>query len=381
MQFKLFLAFRRDYDWGNRYGEQCADTSQVFVSSPCSFQDEFVDYSNNYLKFPAGYGLEANSLVTTPLCDSPFDTGDRPTCPPSVTSGTMVDPGRRDPFTNQPIPYFLQPNTTLVPCEIELPGTFDQPDYCAPWYDTFGFFFGDGDFHDIELRITDVNHDDAKTGNFLYGVTSILHNYPSPKKSDSEPWIAFFTGGNRLNYIDSRLNNNNQGRYRIETVVNIQGDNHSPIATALPVVPVPYTGRSANLQGLGMMATFEVAAYDPDINPDGSGNEQVKYYLANWRQQGALLANAIPEGYNPAPPGQWFKEDYERLRAQLILDSARTRTATRAASSARRATGASRRCRRRASLSSTARTTRRGATSATSRASRRTSRSTSTPAS
>ena len=47
-----------------------------------------------------------------------------------------------------------------------------------------------------------------------------------------------------------------------------------------PVVPIPYTGRD-QLSTYGYMATFRVAAYDPDAII-GQGNEAVTFHFADF---------------------------------------------------------------------------------------------------
>ena len=58
-------------------------------------------------------------------------------------------------------------------------------------------------------------------GNYLRGFTTFEHIYNSGKKSSSEPWVAFFTGGDRINKRTSLLNNNNMGRYRLEVMLQL----------------------------------------------------------------------------------------------------------------------------------------------------------------
>lgn len=52
----------------------------------------------------------------------------------------------------------------------------------------------------------------------------------------------------------------------------------------------------------------QIAAFDPDLEAGTYGNQNVEFYLASWRKQGALLGNSIPEGTYPA---LWYKQEYE----------------------------------------------------------------------
>ena len=54
--------------------------------------------------------------------------------------------------------------------------------------------------------------------------------------------------------------------------------------------------------------SMQIAAFDPDLQTGSYGNQNVEFYLANWRKQGALLGNSIPEGTYPAI---WYREEYE----------------------------------------------------------------------
>ena len=111
---------------------------------------------------------------TSVMCVSPFDTGDMPDCGDDNVDGTLLPTGLRDPLTGDAVVYqptyrnyATYPNSTVrpdaeitqlvaggvAPCEIsENPAA----DYCAPWSQTYGFFFGDGEHTDIVLTITKV---------------------------------------------------------------------------------------------------------------------------------------------------------------------------------------------------------------------------------
>ena len=222
-------------------------------------------------------------------CVSPFDTGDSPDCgtdpvgtkKPNRKSpityaigGVTVNAGDFIPYDNLGSPINGQ---TGVACESP---DDSAPDYCSPWADSYGFFFGDGSTHNVVLTLTELDTEKVSTGNFLKGVSVFEHTYSNGKKDANNPYVAFFTGGDRLSKGDGKLQNNFNGRFRLEATVNIQGTNRSPVAASMPILPVPYTGRSA-LSAYGYMATFQVAAYDPDTTI-GVGNDPVKFYLADY---------------------------------------------------------------------------------------------------
>lgn len=111
---------------------------------------------------------------TSVMCESPFDNGDMPYCGDDNNDGTLLPTGLTDPITSTPVVYqptyrnyHNYPNGTarseaemaqlraggMAPCE-DREGP--EADYCAPWSQTYGFFFGDGTNTDIELTITKV---------------------------------------------------------------------------------------------------------------------------------------------------------------------------------------------------------------------------------
>ena len=184
-----------------------------------------------------------------------------------------------------------------------------------------------------DVGVRQVDSSDRLDGNFLEGVAPIEKTYTNAKKAKctpgdagemqcptgtakfGEPWTAYFTGGNRITrttdiyYLEPNgfLRNNDQGRFRLEVTVNLHfpmvggvvRPNASPIAAlSRPVVPVPYTGRGES-SAYGMLATFQVAAYDPDVkanaytNSQGFSNEFVFFFLGSPRKYGLLLSNQV----------------------------------------------------------------------------------------
>jgi len=340
-------AYRRDFEWGKFFREQWAvgptdnpdwvDGGSCYTSQSCTyletapavpesyyqfFSDVTTDYTGGgqggwYIKLATGRSYYELITANNRQCESPFDTGDRPTCPDGVPEGTYIANGNYDPVTGLPVPYFLnQELGDAVPCE-----TSDNvdPDYCSPWSQTYGFFFGDDNYTDIILTITDINHEDNYYGNFLLGTSFFEHTYSAPKKDKKTPWTAYFTGGNRIAYSTDALNNNGQGRFRLEITINIQGFvNLSPTATSFPVLPVPYTGRGG-WSAYGMLSTFQISAYDSNFEKEAflGGkelyNEEVFFFIANSRKHGVLLANQVPDLKYPS---RWYKDRYEEARIE-----------------------------------------------------------------
>lgn len=174
-----------------------------------------------------------------------------------------------------------------------------------------------------------VNYDEDVLCNYVRGRSiPLVHVYQREKKSATEPWLAFFTGGDRLTKRSGPLNNNNHGRFRLEVTpnpllsagpvpfaaslsalrftrpslppqvsINVQGKNRSPVVSMLPVLPVPYMGREYRTQH-GYMSTFQISAFDPDAH------DTVTFHVASWEKHGALMGNSIPEG---TYPGNWYK--------------------------------------------------------------------------
>lgn len=163
----------------------------------------------------------------------------------------------------------------------------DNPQFntelCAPWDQMFGFFFGDGDSHNVVMEMTrgsDFTIEELGSlrfqamGNFLVGTSRFNHGY---KEETSNQFLAFFTGGDRslecaplpgdthtadgsacvAGEYGQLLNNNAEGRFRLETQVWIKGGiTASPVILMPPIIPVPH-------MPYGERSRFHVAAYDP----------------------------------------------------------------------------------------------------------------------
>eukprot|EP00898_Chlorokybus_atmophyticus_P003902 jgi/Chlat1/4512/Chrsp29S04581 len=313
VSFTINLAFRRDYDWGRYFGEKWSSNGgtsfNTLVGGVANTWFHFdqtagVDYTSGQwmLRFPAGMGTTYTAISTTSsnnLCQYPEETGISPLCPGGTPAGTLV----QAPTLVNSQGQLLYPGG--LACKAAVTGT---PDYCAPWSATYGFFFGDGQYTTTTITIGTVNFVNNALGNYVRGGTTFLYTYAAANAGGGHPWTAFFTGGNRI----YALNNNREGRFRLEAQVAIWGTNKSPVATNIPVLPVPYTGR-AQMSQYGNMATFQIAAYDPDI--EGASEQQVYYRLGNRREMGYLLANSFPYAGNSQT---WQKAAYTSKRSDLI---------------------------------------------------------------
>jgi len=159
-----------------------------------------------------------------------------------------------------------------------------NPDLCAPWDEMFGFFFGDGDTHNVVMELfPGSSYTEAElgspryqaVGNYMVGTSRFLHSYI---EDTTDQFLAYFTGGDRslecarLGQGDTHtpdgteclagdygklLNNNAEGRFRLETQVWIKGGiTASPVIVMPPIIPVPH-------RPYGERSRFHVAAYDP----------------------------------------------------------------------------------------------------------------------
>ena len=94
------------------------------------------------------------------------DTGDSPYC-----SNFRKDPvtGVAVPSADAPAGYIACQVGDLVPHITELypqgfpcesandDGQLEAPDYCSPWWETYGFFFGDGTHQTIYMNIEQID--------------------------------------------------------------------------------------------------------------------------------------------------------------------------------------------------------------------------------
>ena len=441
MEFLVKLAFRRDYTWGEFFGEEWTNeggsaTPTYFTQDVNAAYQQFnaaYDYQTDFtqgkwkIRFPSGYhssysplplstipahqvvgeyaALPTTLLPPPPLknprarshkmhpmnvsvreaqrvtragvalilvlwgdagtnypndqgrmCDNPYDDGLLPTC--NGTSIVATDTAI-DPRTGNSIPYYPYYqgglSTSVLPsglgavcsCSVDdmknnygtCPGSctmqcttatqesafFGGSTVCGPWAYSYGFYTGvetdggDPDYHKtLEITLNEINSvADSKIGNFITGEGKIEQQYPSPLGNGGEPWVAYFTGGDRIGKAAAGLQNNYGGRFRLEISVNLMCHvsntcwQRSARATSLPVVPIPYTGRNGFSLYDYSFSTFRIAAYDPDIGDD------VFFYHANNQKYGVLVGHGIPEGDYPNNPTPL---EYNNAR-QAVIDS------------------------------------------------------------
>jgi len=209
--------------------------------------------------------------------------GDNNACPETTTnllgklqtSNSGYPPDSNDPIYPVTLPQFflgeiMPTDSTLLTREIKL---------CTPWSEAFGFFYGDGGHNNegVVVKVTEIDFDNTALGNSFRGTsTKFKHQYPAGYLTGTTPFTAYFTGGNRLKI----LNNNPQGRFRLETTVKFNPaypKNASPIGGQIPMLPVPYTAYPG--------AKFQIPAYDRDEG------DEVRFFLGNQQEQGGLLLN------------------------------------------------------------------------------------------
>ena len=113
-------------------------------------------------------------------------------------------------------------------------------------------------------------------GNFITGQAKFTHYYYVDK---NKPYLAHFTGGDRVyecggglstmnelghcqNTLRLQLNNNAEGRFRLEMSVWLKSslENRSPRITMIPIVPVPRALA-------GSRSRFQVSSCLEEMNP------------------------------------------------------------------------------------------------------------------
>jgi hypothetical protein len=125
---------------------------------------------------------------------------------------------------------------------------------CMPWRLTYGLHFGDGNYSDVELTVTEVSTDTSLVGRFLVMEGSVSHGYHAAKDpSTGLAWNAYFTGGDK----PKSLNNNAGGRLNLAARVVADGINSSPRVELRSIFPV---ARTTTVFG----SRFMIPAYDPD---------------------------------------------------------------------------------------------------------------------
>ena len=197
---------------------------------------------------------------------------------------------------------------------------------CAPWDVMYGMYMGDGTSKTIDLEVDEDmdTTDNSLTGNFITGMSTFEHKYPSDMGA---PVTAYFTGGDRIYECDTKqtnadesigltkegtcdgrlklmLNNNVEGRFRLEVQVwltekdkngnylDFDKMNRPPVITQPPTLPVPMAQQ-------GSTTKFQVAAYDLD-------QDDLTFRFGNLWEMGGIVrskGDAYPwSSQNPANP-------------------------------------------------------------------------------
>ena len=359
VEFTLRAAYRRSYQWGASEGITWAQTStasqdKVYYGSESlykqlpgydtSLENCTLQAQNEVLLQNACFNCPDGSVTGYEGCemiDPQFDlaSGDSSgngvagekfyiRLPPKMQSDgvTEVVPcpapfhcdireARTEDTTKQTVFTAQDNSATAALCSQYMNNPDKDADKCAPWAETYGMFMGDGSAQTIELEVTHVDYsDNSIVGDYLTGVSTFTHYY---LRETEDPFVAFFTGGDRAyecNYPDTpldadgtcsgdlnyRLNNNAEGRFRLETEVWLQGDgNRPPVLQQLPVLPVPH-----HLPGV--RAKFQIPAIDPD-------GDELTFRFGNYHEMGGIVrskTDAFPYSENLALNGP-AKNSYE----------------------------------------------------------------------
>uniref|UniRef100_A0A061RNA4 LamG-like jellyroll fold domain-containing protein n=1 Tax=Tetraselmis sp. GSL018 TaxID=582737 RepID=A0A061RNA4_9CHLO len=350
--FEVKGAWRRDYSWGALFNEQwrtaeaspwrgaleadgdfdcktAFDTNDPLQSGIQCFEagnvrlESAQDYLNYQIKFITGVGYEGLPLPPRERqCVSPLHKGAISTYDagryggPGPTLGELdptldegywgVSDGNENRLTETTVDDFETDFGTMLPLV-----NISESGVCAPWAESFGFFFGDGEYSDeIVVSVTDIDFETGLVGNYIRATSApIVHNYSAAYDTSDpgrpKPWVAYWTAGNRL----SELRNNADGRFRLEADVrflmrsrprflNSEGlmeyvvvNNRSPIVAQIPVLPVMYPESG--------IARFQIPAYDPDF---GDRRDQVRFFIGNPQEHGYILANYVRYRDHPGGP-------------------------------------------------------------------------------
>jgi len=329
-------AWRRDYSWGALFNEQWRSSAtdswrgapvadgdfdcsavegsnnpilsgvQCFESGTNLIQSA-QDYSSYQIKFITGVGFQGlNMPPTQRQCVSPLHKGAVGLYSLGRYGGPGPTLGNLD--NSMALGFWgVSANENRITADItddfdaDLGALFpaaniSEVGMCAPWAESYGFFFGDGSYADeVVVSVTDIDFDRGLVGNSLRATSQlIVHNYTAPYDNTGggvdtyKPWVAYWTGGNRI----TQLQNNADGRYRLEIDIRfltscVGGScniitNKSPIVAQIPVMPIVYPASG--------IANFQVAAYDPDF---GDRKDQVRFFVGTPQEHGYILANYV----------------------------------------------------------------------------------------
>lgn len=352
VEFTIRTSFRRDYQWGAYFGEQWAQSTvggaKVFYGSEGLLKEGSAGYDtslpgcttealSNVFTQKACFNCPANTTTGYFGCEKVLPEYDILSSD-SSSNGIVGEkfyirfpPKKQNDGVTDIVPCPSPFHCDVAKAEIDAitkKATFTSAsntvasalcgDYgnnpgkesgkCAPWSEMYGMFMGDGTSKTVELEVTDMDKTSSRLGNYLTGVGTFTHAY---KRGTDDPFVAYFTGGERMyecNYphtplsangvcdgsLNVLMNNNQQGRYRLEVEVWLKGDgNRSPVVHQIPVIPIPH-------QLPGTRAKFQIAANDPD-------GDDLVFRFGNSFEMGGVVrskSEAYPFSANTALTGQ-----------------------------------------------------------------------------
>eukprot|EP00899_Mesostigma_viride_P024754 jgi/Mesvir1/5463/Mv15517-RA.1 len=323
VEFTLRAAFRRDYDWGRNFQEQWSTSDGEPSESDWKGSE---NVRQLHVPGPGCTITDPNSLPADSDCF---------VCPPGSTAtnqGCMNidpqwDPNRgvnfwlRFPPLRQsdgseivmcPDPFYCDYNRNpTAQCNLFAANPTRNINRCAAWSVQYGLFFGDGTSDDLIMTMEDMDFSDNDiVGNNLRAISIFQHTFAAPPTNGltdgKAVYTTIFTGGDRiaecavplnkatgdcpggkLNYL---LNNNAEGRYRLQAQVWVNGDgNRSPVAVSFPVLPILHTPFPGSTK-------FQIAAFDPDP----FDNLNLSFRFGTSQEMGGIMRSKINGLAQPA---------------------------------------------------------------------------------
>jgi hypothetical protein len=174
---------------------------------------------------------------STVQCVSPLDSGDSPPCGGTQLYSDDELSGEGTPSLSDPgMGKCLYRHITIKTDEIfgtQLVDTERSPyyprgcceaiddtkaDYCVPWTELSGLFFGDGTYQSVDFILKPRDMMEMYGRLVVSADATAQHVYKRPRRSDVEPYVAFFMAGPRTR--SARISP--AGSARLETTVNLQ---------------------------------------------------------------------------------------------------------------------------------------------------------------
>ncbi|KAK3247765.1 hypothetical protein CYMTET_42744 [Cymbomonas tetramitiformis] len=280
IEIELRAAFRRNYQWGKYYEQEWAQTTNF--AAPLETEWKSIGRDGEA-------GIQANPMYDD-YAESQRDDNKNGVVGEQFFVKFVPFNGDLDRTAAEfikacPTPAYCQENPKLCASSTSEPKAYSS--LCTAWDELYGLYLGDGTSEEVVFKVSQMDYScsesssdqacDTATGNFLLGDGRVSHYYES--KTDS-PFLAYFTGGDRLSEcaqgseggcclnsagvcdetgLSNLLNNNAEGRFRLEMEIWVKGDgNRSPQVGQVPVLPVPRGASFADRQ------RFQVMAFDAD---------------------------------------------------------------------------------------------------------------------